>query len=46
MRKRLGRDKRRLADLLGADVKSVRNWEAGRTKHLARWKKKIEDMML
>jgi len=46
LRMRLGLGKQRLADLLEADVKSVRNWESGRTKPLARWKKKLEDMML
>lgn len=41
LRRALGFDKRKLAATLGADVKSILNWEAGRTSPLPAVRKKI-----
>ncbi len=45
LRRRLGMDKREFARLVGADPKSVFNWETGRAIPLSRWRKKLLDLM-
>lgn len=41
LRRSLGMDKRKLAARLGVDVKSVTNWEAGKTRPLSNMRKRI-----